>query len=385
MVFIWTQFGVKHKNVNVKCKVRVMHRDDSSSSSSSGSSRSEQEAPCLSIKPVGKDFYKVLGVAPDSNEDEIKRAYRKLALKFHPDKNSDADAEDKFKEIAEAYEILTDPKKRSIYDQYGEEGLKNGSGMSMAGHSSTHCSDVKGDARATFASFFHGSDHFDIFFEPDLDSEEDLFNPFSRFAFSHVGGFSHHEGGLRRGRRRLQGVAVVHDLLVTLEEVLRGCTKHIKVTRSRLNLDGRSLRSEDKVLNVVVKKGWKAGTKITFPREGDETPNNTPADVTFVLKDKKHSQFKREGSNIVYTAKITLKEALCGCTVNVPTLDNRMMPLPCSDIIKPGAKRRLRGEGLPYPKSPSQRGDLVVEFQVLFPDRIPPQSREIIKHSLGKC
>lgn len=86
------------------------------------SSRSEQDTPCLSIKPPGKDFYKVLGVSPESNEDEIKKAYRKLALKFHPDKNSDTDAEDKFKEIAEAYEILTDPQKRSIYDQFGEEG-----------------------------------------------------------------------------------------------------------------------------------------------------------------------------------------------------------------------------------------------------------------------
>lgn len=80
-----------------------------------------------------------------------------------------------------------------------------------------------------------------------------------------------------------------------------------------------------------------------------------------------------------------LLQALCGCTVNVPTLDNRMMPLPCSDIIKPSAIRRLRGEGLPLPKSPSKRGDLLVEFQVLFPDRIPPQSREIIKHSLAQC
>lgn len=78
--------------------------------------------PCLSIKPQGKDFYKILGITPESNEDEIKKAYRKLALKFHPDKNSDADAEDRFKEIAEAYEVLNDPQKRSVYDQFGEEG-----------------------------------------------------------------------------------------------------------------------------------------------------------------------------------------------------------------------------------------------------------------------
>uniref|UniRef100_A0A668VYY9 J domain-containing protein n=1 Tax=Oreochromis aureus TaxID=47969 RepID=A0A668VYY9_OREAU len=336
MVLIWTQFGVKHKNGNVKCKVRVMHRGDSSGSSSSESTRSEQDVPCLPIKPAGKDFYKVLGVSPESNEDEIKKAYRKMALKFHPDKNSDADAEDRFKEIAEAYEILTDPKKRSIYDQFGEEGLKNGGNIFR--------SNFQGDPHSTFSSFFNGSDHFDIFFGNE-EGDDDLFNPFRRFTFSHVSGSAGPEGGLRKGPRRLQ----------------------------------------EKVLNVVVKKGWKSGTKITFPREGDETPNSAPADITFILRDQEHPQYKREGSNLVYTAKITLKEALCGCTVNVPTLDNRMMPLPCSDVIKPGAVRRLRGEGLPLPKSPSQRGDLVVEFQVAFPDRIPPQSREIIKHSLAQC
>ncbi|KAM4528541.1 dnaJ homolog subfamily B member 5 [Odontesthes bonariensis] len=381
MVLIWTQFGLKQKNGNVKCKVRVMHRGDSSGSSSSAeSTKSEPDTSCLAIKPTGKDFYKVLGVTPESNEDEMKKAYRKMALKFHPDKNSDADAEEKFKEIAEAYEILTDPKKKSIYDQFGEEGLKSGI---STGQGNIFRNNFHSDPHATFSSFFHGSDHFDIFFGSDGDAEDDLFNPFKRSTFSHMGGFAGCDAGLRKGQR--QGEAAVHELLVTLEEVMQGCTKHVKITRSRLNPDGCTLRTEDKVLNVVVKKGWKAGTRITFPREGDETPDNTPADITFILRDQEHSNYKRDGSNIVYTAQITLKEALCGCTVNVPTLDNRMMPLPCSDVIKPGAVRRLRGEGLPLPKSPSKRGDLVVEFQVLFPDRIPPQSREIIKHSLGQC
>eukprot|EP00066_Takifugu_rubripes_P013652 XP_011602918.1 PREDICTED: dnaJ homolog subfamily B member 5-like [Takifugu rubripes] len=348
-----------------------MHRGDSAGSSSSADgSKSEPDTPCLTTKPTGKDFYKVLGVSPESNEDEIKKAYRKLALKFHPDKNSDADAEDKFKEIAEAYEILTDPTKRSIYDQFGEEGLKNGG--SGTGQGKVFRNHFHSDPHATF------SDHFDFPFGSDFDGEDD---PFRRFPFSHVNGFASHDGGPRRG----QGKEVVHDLPVTLEEVMHGCTKHVKITRSRLSPEGHGLRSEEKVLNVVVKKGWRAGTRITFPREGDETPNSTPTDITFILRDKEHPHYRRDGSNIVYTAKISLKEALCGCTVNVPTLDSRMMPVPCSDVIKPGAIRRLRGEGLPLPKSPSQRGDLLVEFQVNFPDRIPPQSREIIKHSLAQC
>lgn len=180
--------------------------------------------------------------------------------------------------------------------------------MSLANHGKVFRNNFQSDPHATFSTFFHGSDHFDFFFGSDFDGEDDLFNPFRRFPFSHVGGFSGHEGGLRRDQQRLQGDEVVHDLLVTLEEVMHGCTKHVKITRSRLNPDSRSLRSEEKVLNVVVKKGWRAGTKITFPREGDETPNSTPADITFILRDQEHSQYRRDGANIVYTAKITLKE-----------------------------------------------------------------------------
>lgn len=177
--------------------------------------------------------------------------------------------------------------------------------MSLANQGKVFRNNFQGDPHATFSAFFNGSDQFDFF---DFDAEDDLFNPFRRFPFSHVGGVPGQDGGLRRGQRRLQGKEVVHELLVTLDEVMHGCTKHVKITRSRLNPDSRSLRTEEKVLNVVVKKGWRAGTKITFPREGDETPNSTPADITFILRDKEHNQYKRDGSNILYTAQITLKE-----------------------------------------------------------------------------
>lgn len=199
----------------------------------------------------------------------------------------------------------------------------------MAGQGNLFRNNFQSDPHATFSSFFHGSDHFDIFFGQD-DGDEDLFNPFRRFPFSHVGGYTSHEGGLRQGQHHLQGKVEVHDLLVTLDEVLHGCTKHVKITRKRLNPDGRSMRSEEKVLNVVVKKGWKAGTKITFPREGDETPSNTPADITFILRDQEHPQYKRDGSNIVFTAKITLKEVSCIDINLISCLNPKESP--CSEI-----------------------------------------------------
>nr|XP_046201219.1 dnaJ homolog subfamily B member 5-like [Oncorhynchus gorbuscha]XP_046201220.1 dnaJ homolog subfamily B member 5-like [Oncorhynchus gorbuscha]XP_046201221.1 dnaJ homolog subfamily B member 5-like [Oncorhynchus gorbuscha] len=363
---------------------------------------------------MGKDYYKTLGIPKGSNEEEIKKAYRRMALRFHPDKNTDANAEDKFKEIAEAYEVLSDPKKRVIYDQLGEEGLKAGgsSGQSGVPGGSYHYT-FHGDPHATFASFFGGSNPFDMFFGPhrnhhnrsngvhskvpndhdmetDLD-EDDPFASFTHFGFpGGVNGFPGHGGGRRRGvqserlggSRRQQDPPVVHELKVSLEEIFHGCTKRMKITRRRLNPDGRSSCTEDKILNIVIKRGWKEGTKITFPKEGDETPENIPADIAFVLRDKGHAHFRRDGSNIIYTGNISLKEALCGCTVNIPTLDNRVIPLSCHEVIKPGTVKRLRGEGLPLPKSPTQRGDLIVEFTVRFPDRIPPQSREIIRQHL---
>uniref|UniRef100_A0A672RNX9 DnaJ homolog subfamily B member 5-like n=1 Tax=Sinocyclocheilus grahami TaxID=75366 RepID=A0A672RNX9_SINGR len=329
MVLIWTQFGVKHKNV--KCKVRVIHGEEAWTSEEV---REESEVSSPPSSPECVDYYSVLGVSSDSNEEEIRRAYKRLALRYHPDKNPETDAEDKFKQIAQAYDVLTDPEKRSAYDQ---QGLTKG-GVAPAGNKSdpSHSSS-KADAHS-----------WRVFFNFELDSDDDLFNPFLRNPLPHL---SKQHGN--RGGPKPSGVAEIHELL--------------------------------SVFDVEVKKGWKEGTRITFPKEGHQMLGHTPNDLAFVIKEKKHAHFRRDGSHIVYTTTITLREALCGCTVNVPMLDGQMKPLPCNDVIKPGSMRRLIGEGLPRVKNPAQRGDLLVEFQVVFPDRIPPSSKEIIKHSLGQC
>lgn len=167
----------------------------------------------------------------------------------------------------------------------------------------------RGHSRSNGFSFH--SDH-DI----DLDFDED--DPFAHFGrqFGFPAAMNNGEPRRRTGvqserlgaGRKHQDPPVVHELKVSLEEIFHGCTKRIKITRRRLNPDGRSMRTEDKILNIIIKKGWKEGTKITFPKEGDETPENIPADIAFVLKDKGHAHFKRDGSNIIYNCKISLKE-----------------------------------------------------------------------------
>ncbi|XP_013786562.1 dnaJ homolog subfamily B member 4-like isoform X2 [Limulus polyphemus] len=350
---------------------------------------------------MGKDYYKILGLKRNASDGEIKKAYRKLALKFHPDKNKSPEAEEKFKEVAEAYEVLSDKKKKEIYDQYGEEGLKGSSGGGSGGGGSgpQYTYTFHGDPRATFAQFFGTDNPFENFFsmgglgghgggpnlffmDDDMDIESDLFtssfgsnsrnNPFRSQSFT-AG-----SPNMGRSKSHKQDPPIEHDLYLSLEEAFKGCAKKMKISRKVLNPDGRSTRREEKVLTINIKPGWKAGTKITFQREGDQGVGTIPADIVFVVKDKPHSLFKREGSDIKYVAKITLKEALCGTNVDIPTLTGEKLTLRIKDIIKPNVIRRIAGHGLPYPKEPNRRGDLNVVFDIKFPDTLNESTKQIL-------
>jgi len=276
---------------------------------------------------MGKDYYKILGIPRNASEDDIKKAYRKLALKYHPDKNKAPGAEEKFKEVAEAYEVLSDKRKRDIFDQCGEEGLKGmGSGGGGAGGAgpSQFTYTFHGDPRATFAQFFGSSNPFESFFNMGPGGNRsfhfggegedmDVDDPFINLGLGgrHPGGafrsqsFNMHGPGM--SKEKVQDPPIEYDLHITLEDVLKGCTKKMKISRKIFQSDGTS-RTEDKVLTINVKPGWKAGTKITFQREGDQTPNKIPADIVFIIRDKPHSLFKRDGSDLRYTAKMSLRE-----------------------------------------------------------------------------
>lgn len=276
---------------------------------------------------MGKDYYKTLGLQKGATEDELKKAYRKMALKYHPDKNKSPGAEDKFKEIAEAYEVLNDPKKREIYDKYGEEGLKGGmggGGGGGGGPGGNFTYSFHGDPHETFRMFFGDENPFGQFFQfsaggrpgganrmfggEEMDVDDDPFAGFTNMMGGHHGFNMGGVGGGPGGSHRRQDPTITHDLLVSLEDILKGTTKKMKITRKVLNPDGKTTCSEDKMISIEVKPGWKEGTKVTFPKEGDQTPNNIPADVVFVIKDKAHPVFKRDGSDIKYKARIGLRE-----------------------------------------------------------------------------
>lgn len=342
---------------------------------------------------MGKDFYKILNVDRSASQEEIKKAYRKQALKYHPDKNKSPGAEEKFKEISQAYEVLSDENKKAIYDQYGEEGLQGqpqpdgpqntGGTYFSGGPGFTFTSYSTGDARETFSKVFGDEDPF-----------ADLIGGFGGFNFSGFGPKSRKtsqrvfmNGGdddfgssTPYKKTKVQDPPIEKDLLVSLEELEKGATKKMKISRNVVDENGTQ-RTERKVLTINIKPGWKEGTKITFTKEGDVRPGVIPSDIVFKIKDKPHKNFTRDkDNNLIYTAKVSLRDALSGrISTDVPTISGRKIRVfDDSEIIQPGSTKILEGHGLPLPKNTSSRGNLIVKYDVYFPNYLPSDKKNNI-------
>lgn len=347
---------------------------------------------------MGADYYKILGVNKSATDEEIKKAYRKLALKHHPDKNPDnrEAAEKKFKEISEAYEVLSDAQKRAIFDQYGEEGLKGGMpgggmGGGMGGEGGSFRFHGFSDPNDIFKQFFGGRSPFEGFgMGGGMGGMGGGMGGFS--TFGGMGGMGMDEdeeyyGMPRRGSHRgsrgpVKAPDIEQPLYCTLEELYNGKTKKIKITKKVLNPDGQSTHSEEKVITIDIKPGWKRGTKIRFEKEGDQGPNVIPADIVFVLEEKPHERFKRDGNNLEFRSRVSLADALCGCTITIKTLDERSLNIPINEIVSPGYYKVVRGEGMPLSKSPTQRGDLKIAFDIMFPSRLSDDQKRQLRSIL---
>ncbi|EXC30568.1 DnaJ homolog subfamily B member 13 [Morus notabilis] len=339
---------------------------------------------------MGVDYYKILQVDKNAKDEDLKKAYRKLAMKWHPDKNPNNknEAENKFKQISEAYEVLSDPQKRAIYDQYGEEGLKG----------QVPPPDAGGPGGATF---FQTGDGPNVFrFNPR--NANDIFTEF----FGHSSPFGGMAGGVgMRDARSFGGMfgndvfasfgesrpmsqaprkapPIENTLPCSLEELYKGTTKKMKISREIMDASGKAMPVEE-ILTIEVKPGWKKGTKITFPEKGHEQPNVIPADLVFIIDEKPHSTFTRDGNDLVVTQRIPLAEALTGYTVQLTTLDGRNLTIPINNVIRPNYEEVVPKEGMPIPKDPSKRGNLRIKFNIKFPTRLTSEQKSGIKKLLA--
>ena len=365
---------------------------------------------------MGKDYYSILGVARDADEDAIKKAYRKQAMRHHPDRNPNSKeaAEARFKDISEAYEVLSDKQKRAIFDQVGEEGLKGGGGMPPQGAAGMGggggMGGFPGGAQTFHFDFGNGAGGGGGFRPRDAN---DIFaqffggraggaaggagNPFASM-FGSMGGMGGGDedddgeggggGGLPFGGRARnhrsgaprKAAAIRHRLTLTLEELYAGCKKKMKITRNRLDGSGQP-QPTPKVVEIAVRPGWKAGTKVTFEREGDERAGEIAADIVFEIAEARHPRFTRKGDDLHYRRTVTLTEALCGVRVRVLALDDATVEVDCSEGgIYPGMQRVVKGKGMPISKKEGSYGDLVVEFDVAFPrSRLTEQQKQLIR------
>ncbi|KAK4589843.1 hypothetical protein RGQ29_020437 [Quercus rubra] len=341
---------------------------------------------------MGVDYYKILQVDKNANDEDLKKAYKKLAMKWHPDKNPNnkKEAEAKFKEVSEAYEVLSDPQKRAIYDQYGEEGLKGQVPPPDAGGHGG-------------ASFFQTGDGPTMFrFNPR--NANDIFAEFFGYS-SPFGGMGSSGSGTRSSSRPFGGIfgddifssfgegrpmsqgprkppPIEKTLPCTLEELYKGTTKKMRISREIMDASGKTLPVEE-ILTIEIKPGWKKGTKITFPEKGNEQPNVLPADLVFILDEKPHSTFTRDGNDLVVTQTISLVEALTGYTVHLTTLDGRSLTIPINNVINPDYEEVVPKEGMPIPKDPSKRGNLRIKFKIKFPTRLTDEQKSGIKKPLA--
>ncbi|KAI4333918.1 hypothetical protein L6164_018669 [Bauhinia variegata] len=341
---------------------------------------------------MGVDYYKILQVDKNAKDDDLKKAYRKLAMKWHPDKNPNnkKDAEAKFKQISEAYEVLSDPRKRAIYDQYGEEGLKGQVPPPDAGGASFYSS---GDGPTSFR------------FNPR--NAEDIFAEFFGYSnpFSGMGGMGGHagpgmrsrfpggifgddifgsfgEGGHMNPGAPRKAPPIENKLPCSLEDLYKGTTKKMKISREIIDASGTSMQVEE-ILTINVKPGWKKGTKITFPEKGNEQPNVTAADLVFIIDEKPHSVFTRDGNDLVVSQKISLVEALTGYTVQLTTLDGRSLTMPINNVIHPNYEEVVPKEGMPLQKDPTKKGNLRIKFNIKFPTRLTAEQKSGIKKLLA--
>jgi DnaJ family protein B protein 4 len=182
-------------------------------------------------------------------------------------------------------------------------------------------------------------------------------------------------------KQRKKAPKIEQTLRLSLEELFYGTQKNFSVTRKVIR-NGRQ-ESVQETLPIDVKPGWKSGTKITFQEKGDETPTTIAADIVFTLEQKPHPQFEREGNDLVKTVKVDLNEALLGTSFSVYTLDGKAMDVKVDDIISPTFVKVLPGEGMPLSKSPGERGDLKIKFQIRFPKSLGDDQRNALRDALA--
>ena len=320
------------------------------------------------------DYYEILLLPKNCSQEDIAESYRRLSLKYHPkvcSPENSAQSEYHFQKLCEAYEVLSDPIKKEIYDIYGHEGLKNG------------IIDKKGKIKSGY--IYSGNGH--EIFEKFMGTE----NPFTLKDEYEKGFFDEEkEENKKISEDKIQNIDV--NLECTLEELYNGCVKNIKYKKKVIGFDFRSTEEKEVSLDVEVFKGYDKNTVITFKGMGNQSPGIKDSDLLVKKKKKKHKCFQRVNKNdLIYVHKIDLAQALNSEPVRFTTLDGRKLNISVDEIISPSTVKVVPGEGMPIYESEInvrdlnvKKGDLFIKFDIKFPEYIDPVKKVEITNLLER-
>lgn len=321
------------------------------------------------------DYYQILGVSRDATGDEIKKAFKKLAIQYHPDKNKDPQATEKFKEINEAYEVLSNDERRDVYNRFGKEGLQGGAPAGNA----FNMEDI-------FASFFQHAKQ-----APPVPiiqinvpcTLEELNNGVTKnITFNRRmncreckgrGAKSIEKCGQCNGRGMISIRQNIGMGLIEMQQVCPRCKGQRGVIKEKcMGCHGTKHTLENVTLTIKLDKGTPSNTKIVSQQKGHEAElspfdddrafeNARKGDVVVCIVQQPHAHFQRHHNDLVYKKKITLGDALCGCSFGITHLNGQLLNIVCEKVIKPNEKRVIPKQGI------NNVGNLIIEFEIEFP------------------
>ena len=322
-----------------------------------------------------KNYYEILEITNTSSQEEIAEAYRNLLLKYHPSKASPENKEVyelHFQKLAEAYEVLSDPTKKGIYDIHGSEGLRTG------------MIDKHGNIKGAYRFLNNGHEIFENFMGAhnpfllinDNEKKQDEIPSVFGSAF----GSQNYPS-----KEKLSPINI--NLECTLEELYTGCVKTVKYKKQKLNFDLRTTNIEEVTQDVEIFKGYDNSTVITFKEKGNDSPGITSSDLNVHIKELPNDKFRRINKNdLLYIHDISLVKALNSEPVCLYTLDGRRLAISIDEIISPNTVKIVEGEGMPiYDKNLAKsrgdkikRGNLYIKFNIIFPEFIEEKKKRRI-------
>jgi len=319
-----------------------------------------------------EDFYSLLGITKESSNKEMKSAYRKLSAKYHPDKNiGNKDAQDMFIKITKAYETLSDPEKRKIYDIYGEEGLSKENQVSE--NNKPRGQNAYIEVEVELSELYNGA-------TKNLNIQKNV-------VCSHCHGTGGKLGQTKtcpkcNGRGQVvEQVDTGMGFHFQMQNTCNRCGgKGIIFKETCPHCKGKKVLREEKNLKVEVERGMKHGDKIVFPKESEQTPDTTPGDLIVTLKQTQHYFFnKREGDDLHATINLNLKEALLGYEKSFKHLDSRSVKVTSDKPTQPFEIKTIEEEGMPIHNFASSKGVLFLKHNVRLPNKLTDEEKKLVE------